>query len=274
MPMSRCVMLLMPLGVCSLLVPTTSPVSRRKVIDGALTAAAATFTLTPSPAAAASAEENDRLDQWSKGCVDPDAGCSYTLPSGVRVIDVQEGTGPQPKKGQKVYAHFKVWTDGFRTGVPADSSFRQARVYEWILGQRESTSNEDARARPAFSAGALRRRTRGARLLSCATPPSVHAATDRMPVGADEVMLGMKEGGWRRAIIPAKLAYGEEGLRQTGVGGAKTNVFVVPPNTDVFFDLRLMDGGSGRCEELLHPPGVSEKVTGRLKSIGCVRGKP
>ena len=99
----------------------------------------------------------------------------------------------------------------------------------------------------------------------------VVAATDRIPVGADEGLLGMKEGGWRRLVIPAKLAYGEAGLAEKG---KKAGIYVVPPNTDVYFDLRLMDGGSGRCDELLHPPGVSDVGSSRLKSISCSRGKP
>ena len=90
-----------------------------------------------------------------------------------------------------------------------------------------------------------------------------------MPVGADEGLVGMKEGGWRRLVIPAKLAYGEAGLKAAG-----QKVYAVPPNTDVYFDLRLVDGGSGQCEELLHPPGVSDVGARRLKSISCTRGKP
>ena len=95
------------------------------------------------------------------------------------------------------------------------------------------------------------------------------AATDRMPAGADEVAQSMREGDWRRMVIPAKLAYGEEGLR---FGNSK--VYAVSPNTDVFFDIRMVDGGSGRCDKILHPPGVSDKVSLRLKSISCVPGAP
>lgn len=134
--MRRLLSFLSPLSVCGLILHTSGPsVSRRSVVGG-LVAAAATSIRLPAEAAP-SAEETDRLDLYSRTCVDPAADCGYTLPSGVRVIDVQEGTGPEPKKGQKIYAHFKVWTNGFRSGPPADSSFSNARVYEWILGQRE-----------------------------------------------------------------------------------------------------------------------------------------
>ena len=31
----------------------------------------------------------------------------------------------------------------------------------------------------------------------------------------------------------------------------------------------MVDGGSGRCDEVLRPPGVSEKEAGKLKSMTC-----
>ena len=200
--------------------------ARRAFVGSAVSAFLGSSMLPAS--AAPSAEEQDALDLWSR------TAPGRLLPSGVRVIDVVEGTGPQPQKGQKVYCHFKVWTGGFRSGEPADSSFLQARVYEWFLG------------RP----------------------------TDRMVPGADEGALGMREGGWRRLVIPAELAYGETGLRKPGTNGKESNVFAVPPNTPVYWDLRMVDGGSGKCAEILHPPGVSDKVSLRLKSISCVRGLP
>jgi len=166
-------------------------------------------------------EDLEALDLWSK------TAAGKTLPNGVKVIDVALGTGSEPKAGQRIFCHFKVWTKGFRSGVPADSSFRQARVYEWNLG----------------------------------TP------TDRMPVGADEAIVGMKEGGWRRMVIPAALAYGSEGLQLPN-----SKVLAVPPDTTVFFDVRMLP--AAMCEEILHPPGVSDLASQRLKSISCKRGVP
>ena len=242
--------------------------SRRSVITYAAAASATSVGLLPSWAEEprptsppTSNEELEALDMWSRTAV------GRTLPNGVRIIDVVEGTGPQPAKGTKVYCHFKVWANGFRAGVPADSSFQQARVYEWVLGE----------------------------------------PTDRIPIGADEGVQGMREGAWRRMVIPAKLAYAEDGLLMKGVGGRKSNVYAVKPDTDVYFDVRMVDGGeliahraillvptrphvtamqtihlsarvplagSGKCESLLHPPGVSDAVSLRLKSISCVRGAP
>lgn len=194
--------------------------SRRNVMLGS-----AAFPFSALPVVAVpSAEEQDELDLWSRTAE------GKLLPNGIRVIDLIEGTGPQPSKGDRVYCHFKVWKDGFGNKVPADSSFRQARVYEWTLG----------------------------------------TATDRMVQGADIGTLGMREGGWRRLVIPARLAYGEAGLKANDRNGN----YLIPPNTDVYWDLRMMDGGSGQCAQLLHPPGVSDKVSLRLKSISCKRGLP
>ena len=89
-----------------------------------------------------------------------------------------------------------------------------------------------------------------------------------------EAALGMAEGGWRRMVIPPELAYGEAGLRKEGPNGMPTAVYAVPPNTPVYWDLRLVDGGSGKCEAILHPPGVTDRISQRLKSISCVRGLP
>ena len=36
------------------------------------------------------------------------------------------------------------------------------------------------------------------------------------------------------------------------------------------FDLVLVDGGSGRCEDVLHPLGVPEARAQRLRSLTCL----
>ena len=83
----------------------------------------------------------------------PDAG--YLLPSGVRVIDLVPGTGPQPEKGSRVWCHYKMWANNFRSGPVADLSFLDGRPYDWTLGE----------------------------------------STDRIPIGVDQGTLGMREGG-------------------------------------------------------------------------------
>ena len=177
-----------------------------------------------------STDEMEALNERSRS---PDAG--VLMDSGVRVIDLVVGTGPQPEPGSRIYCHYKVWADGFRSGPVADLSFLENRPYEWILGQ----------------------------------------PTARMPRGADEGTVGMREGGWRRLVVPSESMYGEAGLRRitkspTGARytGAKAP-YVVKPGQPAYVDLIMVDGGSGRCEKILHPPGVSDKDASKIKSMTC-----
>jgi len=174
--------------------------------------------------------EIGRLDELSKA---PEAGT--VLPgSGVRVVDLVVGSGPAPSVGQRVYVHYKIWSGGFRSGPVADYSFQENRPYDWVLGE----------------------------------------PTDRMPRGVDVGIRGMREGGWRRLVVPASVAFGEVGIRKINYGpsgrfvGAKAP-FVLKPGSDAYVDLILVDGGSGRCEALLRPPGVGERDARKLRSLLC-----
>ena len=157
------------------------------------------------------------------------------LPSGIRVIDVNRGRDDArlPATGDRVYAHFKVWNSrGFRSGVPVDSSFANVKPYDWFLG------SPDERMRPGF----------------------------------DEGVRGMREGDWRRLVVPARLAYGEAGLLKNARGAV-----LVKPNEDVYVDLLLMD--SAMCDELLRPnvPKVGRPAFAHgtnQKSLLCKRGAP
>jgi peptidylprolyl isomerase len=176
-----------------------------------------------------SVDEMQRLDALSRTA---DAG--VVLPSGVRVIDLVQGDGPRPQIGDRVYVQYKVWADGFREGKAADVSFFDNRPFDWILGD----------------------------------PPS-----DRIPKGADLGVVGMREGGWRRVVVPGDLSF-TDGLRKINRGptgrytGAKAP-YVIQPRSPTYWDLILVDGGSGRCEKLLRPPGVSERDAKKLKSLTC-----
>jgi hypothetical protein len=119
-----------------------------------------------------------------------------------------------------------VWRDGFREGPAVDLSFFDNRPYGWDLG----------------------------------TP------TERIPRGADEGIAGMREGGWRRLVVPD--AYGNAGFRR---GHKKSNrvPFAVKPNAPAYFDVIMFDGGSGRCDSLLRPPGVDEQKANLIRSLTC-----
>ena len=44
---------------------------------------------------------------------------------------------------------------------------------------------------------------------------------------------------------------------------------MIRPNEAAYFDLIMLDGGSGRCEALLRPPGASEAEARKLRSMTC-----
>ena len=84
----------------------------------------------------------------------------------------------------------------------------------------------------------------------------------------------MREGGWRRLVVPS--AYGSAGLRRVNPlkgGGRYTPPkagFVIRPEAVAYFDLIMLDGGSGRCDKLLRPAGVSEQAAQKLRSRLCL----
>ena len=205
-----------------------------------------TSTLVPSRASAASVKQetsstrvswgpfkglsNEQMDELDARSRDPTAGVE--LSGGARIIDLVEGDGPLPQRGDRVWVHYKVWADGFRVGKAGDYSFADGRPYDWILGE----------------------------------------PTSRMPAPIDAGVAGMREGGWRRIVVPD--AFGDAGLRKVSRGpqgryvGGKAP-YVVQPHARAFVDLIMLDGGSGRCASLLRPPGVSELEARKLRSLTC-----
>ena len=90
-------------------------------------------------------------------------------------------------------------------------------------------------------------------------------------------LAGMREGGWRRLVVPN--AYGATGLRrQTPVRGgghyqAPAAGFVIKPGAFAWVDVIMVDGGSGRCEGVLNPLGVPPERANRLRSLTCLPGE-
>lgn len=66
-------------------------------------------------------------------------------------------------------------------------------------------------------------------------PFSFTVGRGRVIKGWDEGLLRMKPGGKRKLIIPAHLAYGDRNL-----GG------IIPPNSDLVFDIDLLEVHKGR----------------------------
>ena len=63
-------------------------------------------------------------------------------------------------------------------------------------------------------------------------------------------------------------APGKRGPGGNRYSGAKSP-YVVQPNAPAYFDLIMVDAGSGRCEKILRPPGVSEKDASKIRSMTC-----
>ncbi len=105
--------------------------------------------------------------------------------------DVKVGKGAEAKKGQTVAVHYTGW-------------LFDAKANDFHGKQFDSS------------------RTRG-------TPFKFPLGAGRVIKGWDRGVQGMKVGGQRTLIIPAKLGYGER-----GAGG------VIPPNSVLIFDVELI----------------------------------
>ena len=172
-------------------------------------------------------------DMEALGLLSREPTSGKLLPSGTRVIDLVAGPGPVPAAGDHVYIHYKVWPKGFRSGK-AQACHSLGSSFEFVLGE---------------------------------------GPTERLPAALSEAVIGMAEGGWRRVVLPD--GYGDAGLRRISRDpfgrryvGAKAP-FVMQPHEPAYIDLVLVDGGSGRCSSILHPPGVSDKDARKIKSLTC-----
>ena len=71
-------------------------------------------------------------------------------------------------------------------------------------------------------------------------------------------------------------AYGDAGLRKINPlkgGGRYTPPkagFVIKPNAVAYVDVIMLDGGSGRCAELLAPVGLSPEEARKRRSRLCL----
>jgi len=52
-------------------------------------------------------------------------------PSGLRYVDILEGEGPQPKKGQLVFVHYTGWLED---GTKFDSSLDRNQAFSFRIG--------------------------------------------------------------------------------------------------------------------------------------------
>lgn len=123
------------------------------------------------------------------------------LPSGLKILSLNEGTGEKPRIGQKAYVYYA----GYLTdGTLFDSNYSEvATKYDVFDAAREAGGGYE--------------------------PVEMEFSPDaRLIAGFKEALLSMKVGDKIRVFIPPHLGYGAQG------SGA-----VIPPNSDLVFDLEI-----------------------------------
>ena len=124
-----------------------------------------------------------------------------TLESGLRFKDDSLGTGREAKVNDLVAIHFKGWM------VPKDTV---ELFSDWSADQSKNM----------LSLGDSKMRNQ---------PIKFILNSGSFIKGTDEGIVGMKTGGRRTMIIPAKLAYGDKGIG------------FIPPNTDLKVIVELLE---------------------------------
>ena len=123
-----------------------------------------------------------------------------TLDSGLKYFDDSLGTGREVMQDELVTIHFSGWTITDTSNLFSD----------WTNDQlRQSTMIGNSKLRNQ--------------------PVKYVVGTNSFITGVDEGIVGMKIGGIRTIIIPANLAYGEEGIGP------------IPPNSDLKLVVELLD---------------------------------
>lgn len=122
------------------------------------------------------------------------------LPSGLKLIVLEEGTGEKPKVGQKVMVNYAGYLEN---GDLFDSNYEEvARKYQVFDPKRKMGGGYDP------------------------FPMDYSMEANLIP-GFKEALLSMKVGDKIRVFIPPHLGYGQQGMGP------------IPPNSDLVFDLEI-----------------------------------
>ncbi|WP_244425481.1 FKBP-type peptidyl-prolyl cis-trans isomerase [Bradyrhizobium sp. STM 3843] len=71
-------------------------------------------------------------------------GKTMTTPSGLQIIDIQEGTGPSPKPGQTCVMHYTGWLyENGQKGKKFDSSVDRNEPFEFPIGMKRVIAGWD-----------------------------------------------------------------------------------------------------------------------------------
>ena len=124
------------------------------------------------------------------------------LPSGLKILKINEGTGDNPKIGQKVIVNYAGWlSDGTLIDTSDPEIAKQFGKFEEV-----------------------NRLHRG----DISPSPMTYSTDSRLIAGFREGLLTMKVGDKVRLFIPPYLGYGPQG------GGP------IPPNAELIFDLEII----------------------------------
>lgn len=126
-----------------------------------------------------------------------------SLPSGLKILFTEKGTGPQPKEGDKILMNYAGY---LANGTMFDSNiFANAEKYEMVDEMRKAAGQ----------------------YVPVATDYSQNAG---LIPGFREGLLQMKVGDKATIYIPSHLGYGKRGIPG-----------VIPPDADLIFELQLME---------------------------------
>lgn len=143
-----------------------------------------------------------------------------TLKSGLKYNDIKVGTGNEAKMGDLVEIHFKGWLIKDSTHLFDDWS-------------KDSTKQKDLLA-DSYQMG---------------QPVKFILGNENFIKGSDEGIVGMKAGGQRTIIIPAKLAYGAQGMGP------------VPPNANIKLVVELVDAMQPKVAKMWDVDSTKFKTT-------------
>ncbi|WP_297765768.1 peptidylprolyl isomerase [uncultured Muriicola sp.] len=124
------------------------------------------------------------------------------LPSGLKIIILNEGTGAKPKVGQKVLVNYAGYLED---GSMFDSNYEE-------VAKKYKVYNQDRKDGGGYEPF-----------------PMDYSPDARLIPGFKEGMMSMKVGDKIRVFIPPHLGYGQQGSGP------------IPPNANLVFDLEIVD---------------------------------
>ena len=128
------------------------------------------------------------------------------LPSGIKILSLNEGKGVKPQDGQKVLVNYAGYIRD--TGMLFDSNIKEVAQENGVFDPQRAQD-------PQYGYMPY---------------PWEYSQKVGLIAGFKEALLSMKVGDKLRVFIPAALAYGEQGIQG-----------LIPPNSDLVFQIEIVD---------------------------------